>query len=634
MDPRLLQYYETELRHLRETAAEFARENPKIADRLLLDKEGKEQCPDPYVERLLEGFAFLAARVHLKLDAEFPRFTQSLLETVYPHYLSPTPSMTIVRFDIQEQDGALATGPVVPRGTLLRSIPAKGDRTACTFRTAHDVRLLPLRLSEARYYTRDVRELGLPEALEVPGHLRTPINAKAAIRLRLQVTAGLTFKEVNFDSVTFFLRGAAEDNRPSLLYEQIFARKSALVVQSVTPKKSLVALPPSRIRRVGFGGREALLPPQPRGFEGYRLLREYFAFPQRFLFFELSGLGDSLKNCPGNVVDLIIALDEQEVRLEGKIDPSCFELFCVPAINLFPKQLDRIQLTDRFAEFHVVPDKTRPLDFEVFEIEDVTAYQAVSGEEQKFSAFYKAKDTELTAGAFYTVNRVKRTLTQKEIQLTKNVQYPGSEIYLQLVDARAAPFRSTFRELGLRALCTNRHLPMHMAVGVEQTDFSNDLNIPVTSIRCMVRPTEPLPSFAEGDLSWRIISHLSLNYLSLLDLGEDGAVVLRDMLRLYVDSANQSMRRQIDAVRSVRTAPIVRRVETSGPIAFARGLQIAVEFDERAFEGTGVFLLGAVLEQFFAKYVSINSFTETVVRTQQRGKITQWLPQVGTRQII
>src|SRR5687767_5422533 len=145
MDERLLEHYNTELRHIREMAGEFAREFPKIAGRLALDKDAKEICPDPYVERLLEGVAYLAARIHLKLDAEFPRFTQALLETVYPHYLNPIPSMAVVRFDPEQGDDALAAGVPVPRATILRSMLGKGDKTACTFQTAHEVRLLSVR---------------------------------------------------------------------------------------------------------------------------------------------------------------------------------------------------------------------------------------------------------------------------------------------------------------------------------------------------------------------------------------------------------------------------------------------------------------------------------------------------------
>ncbi len=177
MDRRLLNFYNIELQHLRETAAEFARDFPKIAGRLSLDKEAKEICPDPFVERLLEGFAYLAARVHLKLDAEFPRFTQSILETVYPHYLSPTPSMALVRFGVLKQAAQMENGFLIPRGSSLKGSLAKDEKTACEYRTAHDVHLWPIHVVEAQYYTRDLAQLELPPELRrargdphPPGH--------------------------------------------------------------------------------------------------------------------------------------------------------------------------------------------------------------------------------------------------------------------------------------------------------------------------------------------------------------------------------------------------------------------------------------------------------------------------------
>jgi type VI secretion system protein ImpG len=605
-------------------SGEFAREFPKIAGRLALDKDARDICPDPYVERLLEGFAWLAARVHLKLDAEFPRFTQSLLETVYPHYLCPVPSMAVVRFDPEEKDAALAPGVVVKRGTLLRSSIGKGERTACTFQTAHDVRLLPLKIAEVRYFTRDVGELNLAQDL----------HAKAAIRIRLQGTLPIPLKDIALDPLTFFLRGA--DETPSQLYEQIFARKCALVVQSATERgRTLATLPASDIRRVGFGEREALLPPSPRSFEGYRLLREYFAFPQRYLFFETTGFAAAVKQCNDNQIDLVIALKEQDTRLEGRIDATFVELFCSPAINLFPKQLDRISLSDRFSEFHIVPDRNRPLDFEVFELESVIGFGATAGEEREFRPFYLAKDTDLGAGAFYTTNRVPRVLTAKEKQFGLKSAYSGSELYLSLVDASAAPYRSDLRQLGLRALCTNRHLAIQMAKGIGRTDFTMEVNAPVAAIRVLAGPTLPRPSQAEGRFSWRLVSHLALNYLSILDSkGQEGAGALRDILRLYTDPNDTQTAKQIEGLLSVQSKPVIRRVRTPGPITFARGLEITVTFDELAYEGTGVFIIGAVLEQFFAKYVSLNSFTETVIKTQQRGQIMVWPAQVGRRQIL
>jgi len=241
----------------------------------------------------------------------------------------------------------------------------------------------------------------------------------------------------------------------------------------------------------------------------------------------------------------------------------------------------------------------------------------------------------VSVGAFYTTYRVPRVLTAKEKQFGRRSAYAGTEVYLSIVDANCAPYRPDLKEMGVKALCTNRHLPIQMAVGVGRTDFTLDVTAPVTAVRCLSGPTVPRPSQAEGRFSWRLVSHLALNYLSLIDSKpQEGAAGLRDILKLYTDAGDRQTARQIDGVLSVQSKPIVRRVPTPGPITFARGLEITVALDENGFEGTGAFILGAVLERFFAKYVSLNSFTETVIRTQQRGEIMRWPAQMGRRQIL
>jgi type VI secretion system protein ImpG len=636
MDERLLEIYNTELRHIRETAAEFARDFPKIAGRLSLDRDAKEMCPDPYIERLLEGFAFLASRVHLKLDAEYPRFTQGLLETVYPDFLCPVPSMAVVRIEPEETEAALAAGFVVSRGSLMRSMLGKGERTACTFSTAHDVRLLPLTVTEARYFTRDVAELDLP-----PG-----TGARAALRLRLRKTIPAAFKDIKADPLVFFIRGA--DELPSQIYEQILAHKARLVVQAPAErKKAFGVFPADSIRRVGYATHHAMLPPSPRGFEGYRLLREYFAFPQRFLFFELAGFQEALAKLPGNEIDLVVALDEPEPRLEGRVDKTCFDLFCTPAVNLFPKTLDRILVSNRFSEFHVVPDRNRPLDFEVYQVESVTGYGDTPDQERAFAPFYHARDTDLETSAFYSIHRVPRLFSERERKTGRRSSYAGTDLFMSIVDADMAPYRPDLKQLGIRAWCTNRHLPIQMAKGIGRSDFTLDTSAPYRSIRMVAGPTLPRPSLVlagqnpdrpeipSGRFVWRLVSHLSLNYFSLVDTGtESGAEALRDLLRLYSDPDDRQTLKQIDGLRSVSSRPIVRPVESNGPITFARGLEVALQFDEAAFEGQGVFVLGAVLEQFFARHAALNSFTETVVTTQQRKEIMRWPARIGKRQIL
>ncbi len=624
MDRRLLRYYNRELQHLRGTAGEFAKEFPKIASRLSLDAFA---CGDPYVERLLEGFAFMAARVQLKLDAEFPHFTQSILETVYPHYLSPTPSMVVAQFVSDMAQVGAREGYAVPRDTVLRSIIGKDDRTACEYRTGHSVTLWPIAIEKAEYLSRDLSGLNPPN---------TAKNARACIRIRIKAGGEQPLPELNIDDLTFYIRGT--EDFPVKIYEQIFGQGIHLLVQpSQKPIEWQHLLPAKNIERVGYNDDEALLPVGSRSFQGYRLLHEYFAFPQRFLFFRLSGLRESIKKCHGSDLDLIILTKGENPELQGRLDRSHLALNCTPAINLFPKRTDRIHLTDKNHEFHVVPNRTRPMDFEVYQVKRVTGYGVRSDEKQPFTPFYSATDVSETndGGAYFTVFRTPRLMSSKEKKQGRRSSYGGSEVFLSLVDSTAAPYRSDLRQLAVETLCTNRDLPIQMGVGRKETDFNLDISAPVTAIRCLSGPTLPRPSVAEGETSWRMISHLSLNYLSLID-GTDnkGANAIRDLLRLYSSANDLQIRRQIEGVLSVTSRPIRRRICENGHIAFVRGLEVILTLDEMAFEGTGAFLLGAVMEQFFAKYVSINSFTETVIRTKERGEIMRWAARSGTRHIL
>jgi type VI secretion system protein ImpG len=624
MDKRFLQLYNDELQFMRELSGEFAAEYPKIAGRLGLDREGKEVCADPFVERLLEGFAFLTARVHNKFEGEFPRLTQGLLETVYPHYLAPVPSMLVARFEPDLSDGALLAGHPLKRGTVIRSTLGRGERTACEYRSAHHVTLWPLKIAEAQYYTRDVATLNLPAGT----------TARAALRIRLQITAGGDGAALRkMPHLDFYIRGS--DEFPMRLYEQVIGRQTGALVRPVEPGQrapAAVRLSKHAVQRVGFAEDEALLPQSPRTFEGYRLLKEYFSFPARFLFFRVAGLGEAFGGSKARAFDIILLFGAQDPQLDGKVDATSFDLFCTPAINLVSRRADRIQISDRFHEHQVIVDRTRPLDFEVFQIEKVTGIGSRTGEEQEFRPFYRSRHDDFAAGAFFATHRVPRTLTQQEKRFGKNSSYTGSELYLSLVDAAAAPYHTNLRQLAVEVLVTNRHLPLTMALGLEKTDFFVESGGPVQAVRCVSGPTSPRPSFIDGEILWRIVSHLSLNYFSLLDHGEsEGATAFRELLRLYVETTDRSLLKQIEGVRSIVGRPVVRRVELPGPVTFARGSELAVTLDETGFEGAGVFLFGAVVERFFAKYVSINSFTETVVVSRQRGEVMRWPIQIGSR---
>jgi len=624
MDPELLKYYNRELQFIRESGSEFAKEFPKIAGRLGIEDL---ECADPYVERLLEGFSFLAARVQLRLDAQFPRFTQHLFEMVYPHYLAPTPSMAVVQLNPDLSEGALAEGFTVPRESVLRSVLGKGDQTPCEYRTAHDVTLWPVKLLEVEYIT-DVSAVTRLSS-------RQASKTRAAIRLRLQTTAGLTFDQLALDKLPIFLKGTQEV--PMLLFEQLLANAVGMVAQPAQHKPAWqVPIDTSHIRRMGFEEHQALLPYGPRSFSGYRFLHEYFALPERYMFVELGGLQPAVRKCNGTELDIIILLDTVNRLLENKLDDSYVSLFATPAINLFPKRADRIHMDDRSNAWHIVPDRTRPIDFEVYQVTGVTGHGSSAKQKQAFQPFYAYHDTSSGQDtAYYTLNRERRMLSSKQRRVGPRSSYIGSEMFISLVDGEEAPYRSDLRQLGLTTLCTNRDLPLHMSTGRGKTDFTLESGAPVESVRCMIGPTRPRASAAEGETAWRLINHLSLNYLSITDSDENtGAAALRELLGLYSAMGDTSVHKQIEGLLRIQSQPVVRRIEIPGAINFGRGLQVKITCDESAFEGAGVFLFGAVMDEFFAKYVSINSFTETVVETLDRGEIMTWPARIGRRQTL
>ena len=629
MDPRLLQYYNLELQHLREMGAEFAQQFPKIAARLGMN--GLE-VTDPYVERLLEGVGFLAARVHLKLDAEFPRFTQALLETIYPHYLAPTPSMLVAQCSPDPNDPNLATGFTIARGSAMQGQLAGDDVTACEFRTAQDVALWPIEIVSASYFSfaPDLPLNALPIAQRIKG----------GVRIRLRTTAGLKFSQTAIDRLTFYLAGRNE--LANQLYELCLATGLGVLALPAkgTPRWHEL-LPAASIRPVGFADSEALLPVTLRSFQGYRLVQEYFAFPQRFRFVELTRLAPIIKRIDANELELVILLGRGDPTLESVVDASNFALFCTPAINLFPKRADRIQVSDNAYEYHVVADRTRPLDFEIYEVTGVVGHAMGADSEQQFLPLYSAysTDEEHRNTAYFTTRREPRLVSATQRRRGTRSSYIGTEVFLALADSAQAPFSGDLRQLSIQAVCTNRDLVLQMPVGIGKSDFSLDIAAPVAGIRVVSGPSRPYAPLADGAIAWRAISHLSLNYLSLVNSdSQEGAAALRDLLELYAAGADVSARRQIDGIRSVQVNPVVRRLPPSSrsqakasTLAFGRGLEITVEVDELAFEGGSAHLLGSVLDRFFSRYVSINSFTETLLRSQGRGEINRWMPQWGAR---
>ncbi len=626
MDTRLLKHYEGELAFIREMGAEFAQAYPKIASRLGMDSV---EVVDPYVERLLEGVAFLSARVQLELELQFPALTSHLLEIVYPHYLAPTPSMMIAAFEPDMQNAALEDGYVVERHTELRSKLGDDDQTSCVFRTAQDVTLWPIGIEEAEYID------GRGE-LVAAGVASSGTDARAAIRLRLKRIGDLPIAELSMDRLSLFLN--AQEGKNWRLHEILSTQVTSVLARSTNRRADWVSdLPNGAVVPTGYAPEEALLPTPQRSFDGYRLLQEYFAMPERFHFVELQGLSMALGRAEGSDVDIYILLREGDPDIASGVTPQAFTLNAVPAVNLFQRRCDRVHMAAKDVEQHVVVDRTAPLDYEVYSLGAVSGISGDGEKDVPFHAFYS--DSDLTAAgesrnAYYTQHRRMRQRTEKERLKGVRTSYLGSEMYVTLVDKAQAPYATDLDQLAVTAMVTNRDLPLLLPTGARDVFYLPEGG-PVSHITTPVNPTRPTPSLAQGDTAWRLISHLSLNYLSIADSSEGkSAAALRELIGIYAPSGNRVLEKQLEGVTGVSTRPIVRRMTDEVLSTAVRGLEIKLEFDESFFEGTSVYLMGAVLERFFRKYVSINSFTETVLVTQQRGEIARWRPETGLGRII
>lgn len=628
MDEDFLNYYNEELKFIREMSGEFAREFPKVAGRLSLDAMGQDMCADPFVERLLEGFAFLTARVRQKQDAEFPRWTQSFFESVYPTYPSPLPSMGVVRFDPKLNEADLAGGLSIAKGTALRSKILPGEKTPCVFKTGHAVTLFPLTIEAGDYFDRTLDQLGLPRALLE--------GVSAGVRLTFRSTAGspearLPIAEFALDNLDLHLRGSGDI--PVRIFEYLLSRSVRILVRPVGGGAgSEVRLPVSALQPLGMERGENLLPRDARVFEGYRLLREYFACPKRFLFLRLSGLREILADLPGDGFEVVFLLGQANTYVQKHLEGDNFALFCTPVINLFEKRLDRVNLSYSRNEYIVVPDKTKPYDFEVFSLESVTGIGRTSQEETRFYPFYRATDRLGQVDAFFTVRREPRRLTGSEERLGRKSSYLGSQVWISLVDRNQAHLETHLRQLAITALCTNRHLPLGMARGEgSRTDFEVEMDL-VEAICFLGSPTVPRAAQDEGALLWRMINHLHPNYHSIID--EDvktSGQALRDVLRLFAEASDADLLKQVDALESVETRPVTRRFYTEGPVSFVRGQEVRLVFDEQIFGDSGIYLLGQLVAEFLRRYVMINAFVETVLVSKQRGEIQRWAPKTGQK---
>jgi type VI secretion system VasI/ImpG family protein len=621
MDPRLLRAYNEELLYLRETAKEFGEEYESVAGRLGLNAPADT---DPYVERLLEGVAFLGARVKLKLQDQFPDFTQHLLNAIQPHYLAPTPSMCVVALEPREGDHAIATGFKAPRLTEMSATGRDDASTPVTFRTGQDVTLWPLRIAEAEY---------LPTRAAVSTYAGAAgVRAEAGLRLKFAGLGGIPLSAFAPDVLPIYLDGS--EVVPGELYRQLIGDAVATVARpadSAAGADAWVKLPVAE--QHGFEEDCALLPNGRRSFRGYRILSEYFACPERFLFVRLRELGRAFANCPGEC-EVVLLFNRSASALAGAVSAANFRLFATPAINLFEKQIDRVAITEFDHEHQLIADRTRPLDFEIFRVLDVTAYSQKNGDARPVAPLHAFGSLlyDWSAALFYVTRLRHRRLSTKEQRLRRRADYLGTETWISLVAPGEPKRLEGVYELGVRALVTNRELAENLRVG-GTTDFRMS-GVPVKAATIVRAPTKPRPPMGISDGAWRVIGHLTPNYAAFALDNDDDPSVLRDHLALYGRTDDPHLRRQIDGVLAIRSEPVTRRVPAAGRSAFARGQRLRVKLDDAPFENGRMFLFSAVLERFLGEFATVNAFTEAVFDSPQEGIFAQWPPRMGERRNI
>jgi type VI secretion system protein ImpG len=650
MNREFLDLYNRELQLLYEQAHEFAEEYPGIAERLggLVTNR-----MDPMVSGLLEGAAFLAARIQLKLKHEFPEFTSNFLEQLIPNYLAPTPSVMLAKVIPAYADPALREGQSIPRGSYLDASYRERDRQiACRFRMCSSITLWPFDVTGAEYFPTPgpLHALGLQSGRDVLAGMRLSLTHRPAARLDDEMSEAESQKDAmswfagcRTTELPVFLAGGEADS--VALYEQLFADCIGVYFRVTDEFGNPVIVPaePDCIAQVGFSDDETLFPNDSRIFRGFDLLRELFMFPRKFLGFKLTKLASVMPKLKAKSVDLLFTFDEVNGRLQAAVQPSMFALYAAPAINLFEKTTDRIPIMTSQHEYHVVPDRSRYLDFEPHRILDVYAHYAGGQDKVPVHRLYSGTpDGGAQPQLFYTVRRVPRRRTVQEKRYGVSSDYTGTDMFISLGEPARIDEDAAIAELSVRALCSNRHLTEHLPVGESGADFRliDDITRDVVCVYGPTMPREPIVShhrsrsetaFA-GTVTWRLINMLSLNHLGLVErgAGKDGKA-LRETLSMFADLLDSATERKIRGVRSVDSRPVVRRVRRTGGTAVARGIEIIVTLDENAFEGSGAFLFGAILERFFCEYAALNSFTQSVICTSERGEIMRWPARIGVR---
>jgi type VI secretion system protein ImpG len=614
MRQQLLQYYERELGYMRQMGAEFARKYPAVAGRLLLEPD---RCADPHVERLLESFAFLAARIHLRMDDDFPELTQGIMDIVYPDYLRPIPSMSVAEFSPDDAVNNTGSSITVPAHSELTAKHSR-EGTACRFRTGYEATFWPIRVTDCSWRR--------PEQIPNPPRVH---DACAVLRLILRAGHDAPFPKLGMDRLVFYLAGESTLTLP--LYE-LLSRDLLQILVRVPGRQNAKVIPLHRtkLRAMGFLPEESLLPFTQRSFQGHRLLQEYFSFQEKFLFLELAGLSSAIEAADTDdelEVLFYVGQFEQPERmhtLEVGVSAETVRLNCTPIINLFQQVAEPILISHARHEYPITASVRNRAHTELFSIDSVLATNPSRRTSQVLPPLFEHRFEAAANGAL-----IYWRSTRRYSQL--NAHAP-SDVYLSIVDADGGMVDPNAEILTVRCTCTNHDLPSKLPFGDPSGDLLLDSGAGIGSIRILHRPTPTRVVPAAAGEAWSLISQLSLNHLSL---EEAGLPALREILSLHNFSKASHFDKQIAGIVSLQAKKHVALMQSEFGSGVARGMHVQMDLDESHFPGGGAYLFGAMLNHFLGLYVSMNSFSQLTVRTNGRKEpLGAWQPRAGSRALL
>jgi type VI secretion system protein ImpG len=600
----LIAYYQRELDYLKRNAGAFAEAYPRYAARLKISRDAIE---DPHVSRLVESVAFLNGRLRHKLDEEYSELSDALLLTLYPHLIQPLPSLMVVKL---EPGADMAEAVTVPAGTTVTTEPIDG--VACRYRLCGDTRLLPLRLAEASM-------VGPP--FEAP-----PVGMGAA-RGMLRLTFETTKPEVELpglelETLRLFIK--SDGRRAQILLEQLGANLLGGAVASGPTDPNPVALGPDCVRLLGLDETELLLPQPRTARKPYALLQEHFAYPQKHLFFEISGLDRRLINAQGNRFDVFLFFDRISSELERVVRADDFELHAAPALNLFPLEAEPIYLDHTSVEYRVVPSAQFEDAIEVHSVTGVTLQKA-SGERIETPSLYSFERGSTELGSFFHSTARRSSFSVGG----------GDDVFLTIADLKAQLLAEDTTVVNTSVLATNRDLPARLPFGGGRPylEVSGTIN-GLAGVTALTKPTPTRRPARGASAHWKLIGQLSLNYLTLVG-NELSGQALREVLAIY-DTGNtpdsEYLRERLIAVSS---SPGVARLRFKGHTAMCSGIDVTLEIDDERLSGSGAFLLCSVIERFLAGACALNSFVRVTARLQRETGIWKtWAPRIGDRPLI